>query len=163
PKEIKSDEYRVAMMPVGAELLVKAGHQVMIEANAGTASGFPDADYIKAGAMMVPTAKEIFANCDMIQKVKEPQPAEIAMFRPGDFAGRSAGRAASACRRARRRNCGDERGEGGGGSRRQRGDHGCEPRAAAVSRRHDAGECAHDLFRSADDSGSGETGRSCHR
>ncbi|HEX8522815.1 MAG TPA: alanine dehydrogenase [Tepidisphaeraceae bacterium] len=83
PKEVKSDEYRVAMMPVGAELLVKAGHQVYVEANAGTSSGFTDADYVKAGATMVPNAKEIFATCDMIQKVKEPQPQEISMFRPG--------------------------------------------------------------------------------
>jgi len=85
PKEVKPDEYRVAMMPVGVELLVKAGHQVFVEVNAGTASGFPDADYIKAGAMMLPNAKEIFAGSDMIVKVKEPQPSEISMFRPGQI------------------------------------------------------------------------------
>jgi alanine dehydrogenase len=85
PKEVKPDEYRVAMLPVGVELLVKAGHQVFVEANAGTASGFPDSDYIKAGAMMLPTAKEIFGSADMIVKVKEPQTAEISMFRPGQI------------------------------------------------------------------------------
>jgi alanine dehydrogenase len=85
PKEVKPDEYRVAMLPVGAELLVKAGHQVFVEANAGAASGFPDSDYIKAGAMMLPTAKELFASSDMIVKVKEPQPGEISMFRPGQI------------------------------------------------------------------------------
>ena len=50
PKEVKSDEYRVAMMPVGVELLVKAGHEVMVEANAGVGSGFADADYAAVGA-----------------------------------------------------------------------------------------------------------------
>ena len=53
PKEVKSDEYRVGMMPVGAASLVKAGHQVFIEANAGLASGFPDEDYVKAGATIL--------------------------------------------------------------------------------------------------------------
>ena len=85
PKEIKSDEYRVAMMPVGVELMVKAGHQVFVEAQAGAASGFPDEDYLKAGAMILPSAAEIFSSADMIVKVKEPQPAEIQMFRPGQI------------------------------------------------------------------------------
>ena len=49
PKEVKSDEYRVAMMPVGAELLVKAGHEVFIETQAGVGSGFPDEDYAGGG------------------------------------------------------------------------------------------------------------------
>ncbi len=83
PKEIKSDEYRVSMMPVGVELLVNAGHQVFVETNAGLGSGFADADYVKAGAMILPTAKEVFDAAEMIQKVKEPQPQEISMFRPG--------------------------------------------------------------------------------
>src|SRR5688572_7100235 len=59
PKEIKSDEYRVALMPVGAETLTKAGHEVLVEEHAGTSSGFPDDAYVKAGARIVPTAKEI--------------------------------------------------------------------------------------------------------
>ena len=85
PKEVKSDEYRVGMMPVGAETLRKAGHEVFIETNAGISSGFPDEDYRKAGATIISTAKELFDKAEMIVKVKEPQPAEIAMFRPGQI------------------------------------------------------------------------------
>ncbi len=85
PKEVKSDEYRVGMMPVGAATLAKAGHQVFIEAGAGLASGFADEDYLKAGATLKPSAKDIFAEAEMIVKVKEPQPAEIALFRPGQI------------------------------------------------------------------------------
>jgi len=83
PREIKSDEYRVAMMPVGVELLTKAGHEVFVETNAGTGSGFADEDYTKAGAKIVNSAKEIFDKAEMLCKVKEPQASEIAMFRPG--------------------------------------------------------------------------------
>ena len=84
PREVKADEYRIGMMPVGAEALVKAGHTVLIEAGAGVSSGFPDEDYAKAGAIIVPTADEVFT-ADMIVKVKEPQPAEISRFRPGQI------------------------------------------------------------------------------
>src|SRR5437660_3434365 len=83
PKEVKSDEYRVAMMPVGVELLVKGGHQVMVEKDAGGGSGFADGDYLEVGAQMVSTAAEVFGSADMIIKVKEPQPGEIKMFRRG--------------------------------------------------------------------------------
>jgi len=83
PKEVKADEYRVGMMPVGADQLVRAGHSVVVEAHAGVASGFPDEDYAKVGATIARSADEVFANADMIVKVKEPQPAEIAKFRPG--------------------------------------------------------------------------------
>jgi alanine dehydrogenase len=85
PKEIKPDEYRVAMMPVGAEVLTKAGHQVFIEASAGVASGFADEAYQKAGATILKSLEEVFASSDMILKVKEPQPTEIALFRPGQI------------------------------------------------------------------------------
>ena len=84
PKEVKSDEYRVGMMPVGAEVLIKAGHEVFIESGAGASSGFPDDAYEKVGAKIVATADEVFA-ADMIVKVKEPQPAEIGWFRPGQI------------------------------------------------------------------------------
>jgi alanine dehydrogenase len=84
PKEVKPDEYRVGMMPVGAEALIKAGHSVMIEQGAGVSSGFPDEAYEKVGATIVPTADEVFA-ADMIVKVKEPQPVEIGRFRPGQI------------------------------------------------------------------------------
>jgi alanine dehydrogenase len=85
PKEIKSDEYRVALMPVGAETLTKAGHEVVVEAQAGVSSGFPDEDYVKSGARIVNSAKEVFDAADMILKVKEPQGSEIGLFRPGQI------------------------------------------------------------------------------
>jgi len=85
PKEIKTDEYRIAMMPVGVELLVKSGHQVSIESGAGVASGFPDDVYRAAGASIVPTAAEVITSAEMVIKVKEPQPAEIGLFRPGQI------------------------------------------------------------------------------
>jgi alanine dehydrogenase len=85
PKEIKPDEYRVGMMPVGAEALVKAGHDVMVEAGAGVSSGFPDEAYQAVGARIVPNRDEIFSRADMIVKVKEPQPEEIGRFRPGQI------------------------------------------------------------------------------
>ena len=83
PKEIKPDEYRVGMMPVGAETLVRAGHPVFVETQAGVASGFPDEDYKRAGATVVQSADEVFQSADMIVKVKEPQQAEIGRFRKG--------------------------------------------------------------------------------
>jgi alanine dehydrogenase len=85
PKEVKSDEYRVAMMPVGAELMSKAGHEVLLETNAGAGSGFADEDYKRAGAKIVGTAKEVFDAAEMIVKVKEPQPQEIGLFKPGQI------------------------------------------------------------------------------
>jgi len=85
PKEVKPDEYRVAIMPVGVESLVKSGHQVFIEASAGIASGFSDEDYTKAGASIVPTHEEAIAGMEMVIKVKEPQPQEINLFRPGQI------------------------------------------------------------------------------
>ncbi len=85
PKEIKSDEYRIGIMPVGVDTLVRAGHEVRIQAHAGLASGFADEDYAAAGAKIVDTAKEVFDNSDLIMKVKEPQLSEIALFRPGQI------------------------------------------------------------------------------
>ena len=85
PKEIKSDEYRVALMPVGAEALVNAGHRVAIETQAGTASGFPDEEYRKVGAEIVPTHQDAIGGADLVIKVKEPQPSEIALFKPGQI------------------------------------------------------------------------------
>jgi alanine dehydrogenase len=83
PKEIKRDEYRVAMLPVGVEELTRAGHQVLVEAGAGLGSGLPDHDYLMAGAELVANAADIFARADMIVKVKEPQPIEWKMLRSG--------------------------------------------------------------------------------
>ena len=85
PKEIKPDEYRVGMMPVGAEQLVRAGHPVLVETQAGVASGFPDDDYRRAGATIAQSPHEVFAGSDMIVKVKEPQPPEIGRFRRGQI------------------------------------------------------------------------------
>lgn len=85
PKEVKADEYRVAMMPVGVELLVKSGHEVYIETHAGVASGFTDEDYLKVGARIVPTHEEVFNAAELLVKVKEPQPQEISLFRPGQI------------------------------------------------------------------------------
>lgn len=81
PKEVKTDEYRIAMLPVGAELLTTDGHTVLVEREAGAGSGFDDGRYSTAGAQIVGTADEIYARADMIVKVKEPQPAEIAKLR----------------------------------------------------------------------------------
>src|SRR6185437_12080481 len=85
PKEIKSDEYRVGMMPVGAEALTRSGHEVFVETNAGVGSGFTDDDYKAAGAKILPSAAEVFDRAEMLVKVKEPQPAEIGMFKPGQI------------------------------------------------------------------------------
>jgi alanine dehydrogenase len=81
PKEMKADEYRVALLPVGAHLLSEDGHKVLIEREAGLSSGFADADYVAAGARIVENKEDVSSRADLIVKVKEPQPEEIAMFR----------------------------------------------------------------------------------
>lgn len=83
PKETKSDEYRIALLPVGAHLLTEQGHQVLVERSAGEGSGYTDEDYQRAGATLVDTAAEVFGKAELIIKVKEPQPDEIGMFHPG--------------------------------------------------------------------------------
>ncbi|MEX0865974.1 MAG: alanine dehydrogenase [Pirellulales bacterium] len=83
PKEIKRDEYRVALLPVGAEELSRGGHQVLVQSGAGLGSGLFDDDYTASGATVVDSAEEIFAAADMIVKVKEPQPQEWRLMRPG--------------------------------------------------------------------------------
>ncbi|MDF2529811.1 MAG: ald 1 [Gammaproteobacteria bacterium] len=85
PKEIKNHEYRVGLTPGSVSELVRHGHQVMVEANAGAGIGFSDQDYIAAGATIIPTAVEIFKTAQMIVKVKEPQPVECAMLREGQI------------------------------------------------------------------------------
>ncbi len=81
PKEIKDNEYRVAMTPGGARQLVETGHEVRIETGAGEGSGFPDAQYRAAGARIVPTNADAWA-AGMVVKVKEPQPSEYEFMRP---------------------------------------------------------------------------------
>src|ERR1700744_3485309 len=80
PKEIKNNENRVAVTPAGVEALVHAGHTVKIQTNAGTGSGFTDQSYEKAGATIVPTADEAWAQ-QMVMKVKEPIASEFKFFR----------------------------------------------------------------------------------
>ena len=82
PKEIKSQEYRVGLTPPSVAELVAAGHEVIIETNAGGGIDFDDSDYTSVGARIVPDAKSVFEQADMIVKVKEPQPSEIAMLEP---------------------------------------------------------------------------------
>ncbi|MCF2858677.1 alanine dehydrogenase [Pseudoalteromonas sp. SMS1] len=81
PKEIKNHEYRVGMVPASVRELINHGHQVIVETNAGIGIGFTDADYIQAGAEILPTAADVFAKAEMIVKVKEPQAVERAMLR----------------------------------------------------------------------------------
>ena len=83
PKEVKLDEYRVAMLPVGVEELARRGHRVLIEAGAGLGSGLPDQEYQSAGGDLVAGPAEIFAVADLIVKVKEPQPSEWPLIRAG--------------------------------------------------------------------------------
>ena len=85
PKEIKQDEYRVGILPAGVEELTRAGHKVLIETGAGEGSGISDEDYLKHGAEIVSSAKELYARAEMILKVKEPQPEEIAFLQPGQI------------------------------------------------------------------------------
>src|SRR3954462_1381766 len=85
PKEIKEQEQRVALLPSAATQLTKHGHSVLVETNAGTGSGYPDEDYVKAGAAIVGQAKDVFARADMIVKVKEPLKAEYSLLREGQI------------------------------------------------------------------------------
>ena len=83
PIEVKNREFRVGLTPGGAGELVRAGHEVLVESGAGDAIGYPDEDYIRAGCTIAPDAEGLFAQSDLIVKVKEPQPKEIARLRPG--------------------------------------------------------------------------------
>ncbi|MGO4915264.1 alanine dehydrogenase [Pseudogemmobacter sp. W21_MBD1_M6] len=83
PKEIKPQEYRVGLTPNAAHEAILHGHSVVVETGAGAGAGFADADYIAAGVSIIGTAAQVFAEADMIVKVKEPQPAERKMLRRG--------------------------------------------------------------------------------
>ena len=83
PRETKRDEYRVALLPVGAEELVRAGHAVLIERGAGAGSGLPDEAYAAAGATLVDGPADVFGKADLVVKVKEPQPQELSLIRRG--------------------------------------------------------------------------------
>ncbi len=83
PKEVKVHEYRVGLVPASVRELVHHGHQVMVQRDAGTGIGCEDEAYEAAGARIVESADEVFAEADMIVKVKEPQPAEYRKLRKG--------------------------------------------------------------------------------
>jgi alanine dehydrogenase len=83
PKEIKNHEYRVGLTPAGVRELASHGHEVLIEAGAGLGIGIADEQYVAAGARIVRTAVEVFAQADMVVKVKEPQAVECGMLREG--------------------------------------------------------------------------------
>src|SRR6476659_2540221 len=83
PKEVKADEYRVAMLPVGVEELTAAGHTVLIETGAGLGSGIPDPEYAEQGAHIIAAPAEIWAKAELIVKVKEPLPQEYGLVRAG--------------------------------------------------------------------------------
>jgi alanine dehydrogenase len=83
PKELRDNEYRVAITPAGAHELVVNGHSVLIERGAGRGSGIEDADYEKAGAHLVRGADAIFYDADMVLKVKEPVAEEFPRLREG--------------------------------------------------------------------------------
>ncbi len=85
PKEIKTHEYRVGLMPFAVREYVAAGHMVVVEQGAGAGVGAADADYVKAGAVIAPEAADIFAAADMIVKVKEPLASEWSQLREGQI------------------------------------------------------------------------------
>src|SRR6188508_1271251 len=83
PSEVKNHEYRVAITPSGVHELVRAGHQVYVQAGAGAGSSIDDADYRAAGAAILGTADEVWATGDLILKVKEPVSSEYQHLREG--------------------------------------------------------------------------------
>jgi alanine dehydrogenase len=85
PKEIKTDEYRVAMLPVGVEELVRAGHRVLVQSGAGLGSGITDAQYAQHGAEIVESAAEIYRRAELVVKVKEPLPSEWPLLQAGQM------------------------------------------------------------------------------
>ena len=85
PKEVKTHEYRVGLVPGSVREVVHHGHRVLVERGAGAGIGFDDKAYERAGAQVAADAEEVFAGADMIVKVKEPQPPEIGRLRPGQL------------------------------------------------------------------------------
>jgi alanine dehydrogenase len=85
PREVKTDEYRVGLLPVGVEELTRRGHRVLVETAAGSGSGLTDEQYVADGAEIVATAAEVYGRAELIVKVKEPQAAEWPLLRPGQL------------------------------------------------------------------------------
>ena len=81
PKEIKVHEYRVGLVPAAVRELIDAGHQVRVQTGAASGIGFADADYLRVGAKIAASAEDVFAESELIVKVKEPQPLECARLR----------------------------------------------------------------------------------
>ncbi len=84
-KELKNHEYRVGLTPDNVAALVARGHEVYVETQAGEGANFPDEEYVASGAVILPTPAEVFAKCDMIVKVKEPEPEEYDYLREGQI------------------------------------------------------------------------------
>src|SRR5262249_18598543 len=85
PKEIKGQEYRVALLPSAAYQLIKRGPKSIVKPSAGAGAGYPDADYEQAGARLVCDHAAVFEKADLVVKVKEPQPSEYPLLRPGQI------------------------------------------------------------------------------
>ena len=85
PKEIKEQEYRVALLPSGAYQLVQDGHEVLVERGAGVGAGYPDLEYERAGATMVDSHADIFTRANLVVKVKEPLPSEFELLHGGQI------------------------------------------------------------------------------
>jgi len=85
PKEVKNNEFRVALTPAGAHALAAAGHEVLVERGAGKGSGFADEEFVGAGAKIAVDAAEVWGRADLVLKVKEPQPEEFVHFREGQM------------------------------------------------------------------------------
>src|SRR3954470_12248071 len=85
PKEIKEQEYRVALLPSGAYQLIKRGHEVVVERDAGLGAGYPDAEYQAAGAKLLDSHKDIFDRAELVVKVKEPLREEFSLLRRGQI------------------------------------------------------------------------------
>jgi alanine dehydrogenase len=83
PAEVKNNEYRVAITPAGVHELARSGHEVVVEAGAGTGSSLPDEEFAAAGATVLPTADAVWESADLVLKVKEPVPDEYHRMRPG--------------------------------------------------------------------------------
>src|SRR5512133_3101888 len=85
PREIKEQEYRVALLPSAAYQLIRRGHTVLVERNAGVGAGYPDADYAEAGAHLVDEHAKVFRDSELVVKVKEPLTSEFSLLRPGQI------------------------------------------------------------------------------
>src|SRR6476646_9144027 len=85
PKEIKEQEYRVALLPSGVYQLARLGHEVLIERGAGSGAGYPDSEYEQAGAVLVDSHAAVFERAELVVKVKEPLPSEFGRLRPGQI------------------------------------------------------------------------------